>query len=93
MRAVVSVRDVRTTPPPAKPLADPAVAALRRVVDDFAASSHAIGELMLEVAPTYLSDIEAWRCCVQIGEPIERELAARCYAMSGDRRALHGTVL
>jgi hypothetical protein len=31
--------------------------------------------------------------CDQIGEPIEHGLAARRYAMSGDRRALHGTVL
>lgn len=31
----------------------------RRVVDDLAASSCAISELMLEVAPTYLSSAEA----------------------------------
>ncbi|WP_198958442.1 hypothetical protein, partial [Amycolatopsis sp. KNN50.9b] len=63
VRAVVrqAVRDVRTapTPPPADPPADPTIAALRAVVDDLATSSHAIGELMLEVAPAYLSDIEA----------------------------------
>ncbi|WP_258198963.1 CocE/NonD family hydrolase C-terminal non-catalytic domain-containing protein [Streptomyces sp. A244] len=63
MRAVVrqAVRDVRTAPPPppADPPADPTVAALRRVVDDLAAGSHAIGELMLEVAPACLSDSEA----------------------------------
>ncbi|MGC5359575.1 hypothetical protein ACPXCS_37190 [Streptomyces sp. DT190] len=94
-----AVRDVRTAPPPppADPPADPAVAALRAVVDDLAASTHAIGELMLEVAPAYLSDIEAADVlallCEQIGEPLEHELAARRYAMSGDRRALHGTVL
>ncbi|MFI5945591.1 hypothetical protein ACIBCB_35840 [Streptomyces uncialis] len=101
VRAVVrqAVRDVRTAPPPppAEPPADPTVAALRRVVDDLAASSHAIGELMLEVAPAYLSDIEAADVlallCDQIGEPLEHGLAARRYAMSGDRRALHGTVL
>lgn len=29
----------------------------------------------------------------EIGEPLEHGLAARRYAMSGDRRALHGTVL
>ncbi|MFF4583749.1 hypothetical protein [Streptomyces sp. NPDC001389] len=28
-----------------------------------------------------------------IGEPLEHGLAARRYAISGDRRALHGTVL
>jgi hypothetical protein len=51
-----AVGDVRTapSPPPADPLADPTVAALRRVVNG---------------------------------------LAARRYAISGDRRALHGTVL
>ncbi|MFE5334228.1 hypothetical protein ACFRCG_48600, partial [Embleya sp. NPDC056575] len=95
VRAVVrqAVRDVRTAPPPppADPPADPTVAALRRVVDDLAASTHAIGELMLEVAPAYLSDIEAADVlallCDQIGEPLEHGLAARRYAMSGDRRA------
>ncbi|MFJ4569075.1 hypothetical protein ACIP4U_36565 [Streptomyces caelestis] len=77
VRAVVrqAVRDIRTAPPPPPddPPADPTVAALRRVIDDFAASTHAIGEAVLE--------------------PLEHGLAARRYAMSGDRRALHGTVL
>lgn len=100
VRAVVrqAVRDVRTAPRPhADPPADPTVAALRRVVDDLAASTHAIGELMLEVAPAYLSDTDAADVlallCDQIGEPLDHGLAARRYAMSGDRRALHGTVL
>ncbi|MFB6991327.1 hypothetical protein ACFC0C_26615 [Streptomyces sp. NPDC056178] len=94
-----AVRDVRTAPPPppADPPADPAVAALRRVVDDLAASTHAIGELMLEVAPAYLSDTDAADVlappCEAIGEELEHGLAARRYAMSGHRRALHGTVL
>ncbi|KOU55500.1 hypothetical protein ADK56_02455 [Streptomyces sp. MMG1522] len=84
-----AVRDVRTAPPPppADPPADPAVAALRSVVDDLAASSHAIGELMLEVAPAYLSDSEAADVlallCEQIGEPLDHGLAARRYAMAG----------
>lgn len=102
VRAVVrqAVRDIRTAPPPppAEPSAEPAVAALRRVVDELAASTHRIGELMLEVAPPYLSDTEAANgvlglLCEQIGEPLDHGLAARRYAMSGDRRALHGTVL
>ncbi|MCP9213406.1 hypothetical protein [Streptomyces cucumeris] len=101
VRAVVrqAVRDIRTAPPPppTDPPADPTVAALRRVVDDLAASSHAIGELMLEVAPVYPSDTDAADIlallCEQIGEPLDHGLAARRYAMSGDRRALHGTVL
>ncbi|MEU5902465.1 hypothetical protein [Streptomyces venezuelae] len=52
---------------------------------------------MLEVAPAYLSDTEAADAlallCDQIGGPLEHGLAACRYAMSGDRRALHGTVL
>ncbi|MCX5346112.1 hypothetical protein [Streptomyces atratus] len=101
VRAVVrqAVRDVRTAPPPppAEPPADPTVAAARAIVDDLVAINHEIGELMLEVAPAYLSDTDAADVlallCDQIGEPLEHGLAARRYAMSGDRRALHGTVL
>lgn len=101
VRAVVrqAVRDVRTAPPPApaEPPADPAVAALRAVVDDLAACSHQLGELMLEVAPAYLSDTEAADVlallCEQIGRPLDHGLAARRYALTGDRRALSGTVL
>ncbi|MFB8000316.1 hypothetical protein ACFC4G_47135 [Streptomyces sp. NPDC056002] len=101
VRAVVrqAVRDVRTTPPapPACRSADPALAALRAVVDDLAASTHQIGELMLEVAPAYLSDTAAAHVlaplCEEIGEPLDHGLAARRYALSGDRRALNGTVL
>jgi hypothetical protein len=63
VRAVVrqAVRDVRPAPPPppADPPVNPALAALRAVVDDRAASAHAIGELMLVVAPAYLSDTDA----------------------------------
>lgn len=101
-RAVVrqSVRDVRTAPPPspADPSTDPLVAAGRQLTDYLSASAHAIGELMLEVAPAYLSDTEAATgvlalLCEQIGEPLEHGLAARRYAISGDRRALHGTIL
>lgn len=101
VRAVVrqAVRDVRTAPPPppAEPPADPAVAALHAVVDDLTACSHQLGELMLEVAPAYLSDTEAADVlallCEQIGEPLDHGLAARRYALTGDRRALSGTVL
>nr|BFD88571.1 hypothetical protein StreXyl84_79720 [Streptomyces sp. Xyl84] len=103
VRAVVrqAVRDVRTAPPPppppAEPPTDPTVAAMRRVAEDLFASAHAIGELMLEVAPAYLSDTEAADVlallCHQIGEPLEHGLATRRYALTGDRRALHGTVL
>ncbi|MBM4824032.1 MULTISPECIES: hypothetical protein [Streptomyces] len=83
VRAVVrqAVRDIRTAPPPppAVPPADPAVAALRRVVDEPAASAHVIGELMLEVAPAYLSDTDAADAlalsCEEIGEPLEQAAA------------------
>ncbi|MEV6123113.1 hypothetical protein AB0M23_21805 [Streptomyces sp. NPDC052077] len=101
VRAVVrqAVRDVRTAPPPpAGPSADPLVVAGRQLTDDLFASAYEIGELMLEVAPAYLSDTEAATgvlalLCEEIGEPLEHGLAARRYALTGDRRALHGTVL
>ncbi|MFE2015640.1 hypothetical protein [Streptomyces sp. NPDC059491] len=102
VRAVVrqAVRDVRTTPPPrppAGPPADPNVAAARVIVDELAAVSHAIGELLLDVAPAYLSDTEAADIlaplCNEIGEDLDHGLAARRYALTGDRRALFGTVL
>ncbi|MGW3498945.1 hypothetical protein [Streptomyces sp. NPDC001020] len=75
VRAVVrqAVRDVHTAPPPppADLPADPTVAAARAIVDDLAAINHKIGELMLEVAPAYLSDTEAADVlallCEQIG--------------------------
>ncbi|UQI49892.1 hypothetical protein M1P56_36200 (plasmid) [Streptomyces sp. HU2014] len=102
VRAVVrqAVRDVRTapSPPPADPSTDPLVAEGRQLTDELFASAHAIGELMLEVAPAYLSDSEASNgalalLCKEIGEPLEHGLAARRYALTGDRRALHGIVL
>ncbi|AVH61803.1 MULTISPECIES: hypothetical protein [Streptomyces] len=101
VRAVVrqAVRDVRIAPPPppVDPSADPVVAAGRQLTANLFSSAHAIGELMLEVAPAYLSDTEAATgvmalLCEEIGEPLEHGLAARRYAMSGDRRALHGRV-
>ncbi|WP_199918995.1 MULTISPECIES: hypothetical protein [Streptomyces] len=102
VRAVVrqAVRDVRTAPPPppADPSADPLVAAGRQLTDDLSTGAYAIGELMLEVAPAYPSDTEAANgvlalLCEEIGGPLEHGLAARRYAMSGDRRALDGAVL
>ncbi|MCX4784496.1 hypothetical protein [Streptomyces sp. NBC_01264] len=101
VRAVVhqAVRDVRATPPepPDAPPADTGVAELRRVVDDLAASALTMGELFLEVAPAYLSDGAAadvlGPLCAAIGEDLDTGLATRRYALTGDRRALHGTVL
>lgn len=55
-----------------------------------------MGELMLEVAPAYLSDTGATDVlallCAAIGESLEDGLAARRYALSGDRRALHNVL-
>lgn len=101
VRAVVcqAVRDVRAAPPPppAGSPADPALAQLRRAVDDLAATTHQLGELMLEAAPAYLSDTAAADIlaplCEQIGETLDNGLAARRYALSDDRHALSGTIL
>ncbi|WP_369394809.1 hypothetical protein AB5J72_50495 [Streptomyces sp. CG1] len=90
-----AVRDVRTapSPPSENPSADPEVAAGRQLADDLVARAHAIGELLLEVALAYLCGTEATDIlsllCAQIGENLEHGLAARRYALSGDRRALH----
>ncbi|MFF7258238.1 hypothetical protein [Streptomyces microflavus] len=55
VRAVVrqAVRDVRTapSPPAAEPPSDPALTELRSVIDNLAATTHQLGEPMLEVAP------------------------------------------
>ncbi|MCX4869724.1 hypothetical protein OIC43_45990 (plasmid) [Streptomyces sp. NBC_00825] len=101
VRAVVrqAVHDIRTTPPPApdEPPTNPTPAALRRAVDDLAAHTQTIGELLLEVAPAYLSDHQATGIlvafCDDIGIDLDHGLAARRYALTSDRRALHGTVL
>ncbi|MGA5874191.1 hypothetical protein [Streptomyces cinereoruber] len=89
-----TVRDIRTAPPapPGDPPTSPAVAALRAVVD-LAVSTYMIEELMLEVAPAYLSEVADVLAllCDQVGEPLNHGLAARRYAVSDDRRALHGT--
>ncbi|MFD5372694.1 hypothetical protein [Streptomyces sp. NPDC127103] len=101
VRTVVreAVHEVRAAPRPAPgdPTGAPVLAALQGAVDRLLAACHAMGELMLEVAPAYLSDTEAANAvallCEQIGEDLEHGLAARRYVLSGDRRALAGTVL
>jgi len=74
------------------PLADPGIAASSTRFAD----QCAMAELMLEVAPAYLSDTEASDVlaplCAAIGESLKYGLAARRYALSGDRRALHGVL-
>ncbi|MFE9565894.1 hypothetical protein ACFYM0_32835 [Streptomyces sp. NPDC006487] len=100
VRAVVhqAVRELRAAPPepPDAPPADPGLAELRRVVADLAVSAHAMGELFLEVAPAYLCDTTAadvlGPLCDEIGN-LDTGLATRRYALTGDRRALHGIVL
>ncbi|MFH9656422.1 hypothetical protein ACH4MT_36835 [Streptomyces anulatus] len=51
---------------------------------------------MLEVAPAYLFDTAAAELlvplCNQIGETLDNGLAARRYALCGDRRALSGVL-
>ncbi|MEE1736184.1 hypothetical protein PUR49_06630 [Streptomyces sp. BE147] len=77
---------------PVEPPADPTVAALRAVVDDPAACSHRLGELMLEVAPAHLSDTEADDVlvvlCDQIGDTLDNALAARRSPLAARRSPL-----
>jgi hypothetical protein len=91
----VARQAVRPAPSAADLPADPALTELRRVVDDLA-TTYAIGELMLEVAPD-LSDTDAADLlaplCEAIGENLEHGLAAGRYALSGNRCTLHGAVL
>lgn len=90
------VRDVRTAPPPpADPPADPNLATARALVDDLVPSSHAIGKLMLEVVPAYLSDTDAADVlallCEQIRKPLNTgslHAATRCRATAAHYTAL-----
>ncbi|MFI6730296.1 hypothetical protein [Streptomyces atratus] len=60
----------------------------RRLAPLLAVSALAIGELMLEVAPAYLSDHQAADrlalLCDEIGETLDHGLAVRRYALTGD---------
>ena len=62
------------------------------VVDELAASTYAMGELMLEAVPGCLSDAANVRTplCAAIGESLANGLAVHRYALSGDHRALQG---
>ncbi|MFF9511431.1 hypothetical protein ACF1BU_38560 [Streptomyces sp. NPDC014724] len=55
------------------------------------------GMLILEVAPAYLSDHQATDTltlpCDEFNLDLDHGLAGRRYALTSDRRALHGTVL
>lgn len=98
MREVVrqAVHDVRTAPPalpaPAGPPSDPLVIEGRRHCEALAAVQRQLGELMLEVAPAYLSDADAADrlapLCHAIDATLDHALATRRYALTGDRRAL-----
>lgn len=95
-----AVRDIRTAPPPPLPVdppADPTIAEMRALVDRLAVSAYSMGELLLEVAPAYLSGEQAADVlallCNETAEDLEHGLAARRYVLTGDRRALDGTPL
>ncbi|MFF3215586.1 hypothetical protein ACFYYB_33775 [Streptomyces sp. NPDC002886] len=92
--AAREVRAVSTEFPDAPP-ADTRLVVLRRVVDDVVAGARAMGELILEVAPTCLSGSTVFDglgpLCDAIGEDIDIGLATRRYALTGDGRARHGT--
>ncbi|KAK1184425.1 hypothetical protein B7755_043835 [Streptomyces sp. NBS 14/10] len=66
---------------------DPAAADGRRGVGQLAGDVLAIGELMLEAAPGSLSEDQAASrlalLCEEIGEPFDRGLAARRFALTG----------
>ncbi|MER8199179.1 hypothetical protein ABTY00_35225 [Streptomyces microflavus] len=74
------VRQAVRTAPPTGPPADPALAELRHAVDELAATTDQLGELMLEVAPPTLSDAAAADVlaplCAHIGEDLDYGLAA-----------------
>ncbi|GHF74030.1 hypothetical protein GCM10010218_63940 [Streptomyces mashuensis] len=70
----------------------------RRLVDTMAEAGGCLGRIALELAPAYLSEQEASeavlaRYAEDIGCTVETVLAARRYALTGDRRALEGTWL
>ncbi|OEJ56742.1 hypothetical protein BGM19_00375 [Streptomyces agglomeratus] len=72
--------------------------AVRRLVDELTAVGGRLGQITLELAPPYLSEQEAVdtilaRLANDIGSDTETILAARRYALTGDRRALDGTWL
>jgi len=74
------------------------IASLRAVVDELVATQGELGLLALEIAPAYLTDAQArdgglGQLANDIGIEVEQLLAARHYAVTGDRRALEGTVL
>ncbi|MFF0751994.1 hypothetical protein [Streptomyces sp. NPDC004267] len=87
MRAVVrqAVHDVRTAPPPppAVPPAGPAAAARRGLGDELVARAHEIGELMFQVAPAYLSDIQATGIVALLSEEIGPLRVSRFRPMGG----------
>ncbi|OEJ93130.1 hypothetical protein [Streptomyces thermolilacinus] len=87
-----AVHDVRTAPPvPAGPPSDPLAAEGRRHFEALATVQPPIGELMLEVAPAYLSDTDAVVrlavLCDVLDVTLDHALATRRYALTGDQRA------
>ncbi len=97
-----AIEDVRATPAPARreTSADLPPGLLREgaaAVQDLIALQMELGRLMLEVAPAYLSEHDAADLlepfCEEIGQPLHKALADRRYAITGDSRALKGSVL
>ncbi|MBT2401782.1 hypothetical protein [Streptomyces sp. ISL-100] len=71
---------------------------VRRLVDEMAVVGGRLGQSALELAPAFWSEQEAVdkilaRYANDIGCDVETVLAARRYALTGDRRALEGTWL
>lgn len=73
-------------------------AELRRLVEQMVQYAGQLGEHALEIAPPYLSDVQAaerglHEFAEAIGEGLDEVLAARRFAITGDRRALEDTIL
>ncbi|MFF8882855.1 transposase [Streptomyces flaveolus] len=71
------------------PIRRPTRPSPRAVVDDLAASTHAIAQLILEVAPVYLSDTVAAGVlallCDQVDEPLRHGFSARADETPADQ--------
>ncbi|OEJ49653.1 hypothetical protein [Streptomyces agglomeratus] len=69
-----------------------------RLIDEMAAAGGRLGQAALDLAPAFWSEQQAVdkilaRFANDIGVDVETVLAARRYALTGDRRALDGTWL
>jgi hypothetical protein len=74
------------------------LAELRAVAAHLVDTAHRLGESALEIAPGYLADDQAAenglaQFADDLGTGLDEVLAARRFALTGDRRALEGTLL